>query len=360
MENGCIQKKVMVVGASGVLGKLVCIELLRIFDTQLNLIVTDYKEDRGKRFAESLNRDVKFECLDATNEKNVKRVVKNVDIVVVVLKQDTPYIQKACIDNRILCIDVTPFAQFIGKIKLLQQDAEENKVGSIVMSGFFPGLSGLMVHKAITGFQQIDEVNIGLLQNTNAKAGISGILDMLKIISQRVKDDTSNLPGFSIKRKMYFNEPSNEREVRLIDHAEKGYLNQMLNVKTINYWTSWNQPFFNKQISLLKNLGIIEIILKLNNKKFLSKIVKHKPKKDENAYLTVEVKGIIDHKESIRTLFLSTFSDYHTTAMVTAALAKVAVHKKIEGVVYPFEITNIDELFAEINCKEIILKDVIK
>ncbi|MFJ7949987.1 saccharopine dehydrogenase NADP-binding domain-containing protein [Lysinibacillus sp. NPDC096418] len=356
MGNGCFTKRVMVVGASGVLGKLVCTELLRIFDTQINLIVTDYKEDRGKTLANSYNKDVKFEYLDAKNEENVTKVIKNVDIVIVVLKQDNPYIQKTCIDNRILCIDVTPFTDFVGKIKLLQQEAELNEVGSIVMSGFFPGVSGLMVHKAIIGFQQVDEVNIGLLQNTNAKAGISGILDMLNIISQRVMNGTRNLSGFTMKRKMYFNEPTNEREVRLINHAEKGYLNQKLNVKTINYWTAWNQPFFNKQISLLKSLGIIDIILNLGNKKFLSKIVKHKPEKDENAYLTVEVKGIIDNKETIRTLALSTFSDYHTTAMVTAALAKVAVQKKIEGVVCPFEITNIDELLTEINCIKINLK----
>lgn len=38
--------------------------------------------------------------------------------------------------------------------------------------------------------------------------------------------------------------------------------------------------------------------------------------------------------------------------MVTAALAKVAVHKKIEDVVCPFEINTIEELLSEINCKK--------
>ncbi|MEG0259063.1 MAG: saccharopine dehydrogenase NADP-binding domain-containing protein [Lysinibacillus sp.] len=350
-------KKVIVVGASGVLGKLVCTELLRIFDSKIDLVVTDYKIDRGQRFAESLNREVTFEYLDVTNEENIERVINNVDIVVVVLKQEDPYIQRICIDHRILCIDVTPFANFIGKVKLLRQDAEKNEVGSIVMSGFFPGLSGVMVHKAVSDFQQIDEVNIALLQNTNAKAGLSGILDMLKIISQRVADHSRRLPGFTIKRKICFDDPSNKREVRLIDHAEKGILNQKLNVGTINYWTSWNQAFFNKQIALLKSLGVINLILNLNNHKILSKIVKHNPKKDEKAYLTVEVKGIIDTKKSVRTLSLSTFSDYHTTAMVTAALAKIAVHKKIKGVVCPFEITNVEEILAEIDCKDIVMRE---
>lgn len=357
-------KKIMVVGASGVLGRLVCMELLRIFNNQVNLVVTDYKEERGKRLAESINREVIFQYLDVTNEESIMKAIQNVDIVIVVVKQQNPYIQRACIDNHVTCIDVTPFSNFVEKVKLLHQDAEKNDVGSIVMSGFFPGLSGLMVNKAVSNFQEVTDVNIGLLQNTNAKAGVSGILDMLKIISQRVdyyKDNyTANVSGFTKKRKMSFDEPYNESEVRLIGQAEKDFLNQKLKMEQINYWTAWNNQFFNKQIFFLKKLGVIDTILKLNNNKFLSKVVKHNPDKNEKAFLTVEVKGIIDNKECIKTLSLSTFSDYHTTAMVTAVLAKVTVHKKIKGVVFPFEITDIDEMLSEINDKDIVLKEFIK
>ena len=56
--------KVMVVGASGVLGRLICTELMRIFNNQVNLVVTDYKEDRGKRLAESFNQKVIFQYID--------------------------------------------------------------------------------------------------------------------------------------------------------------------------------------------------------------------------------------------------------------------------------------------------------
>lgn len=357
-------KQVMVVGASGVLGRLICTELLRIFHHQMTLIVTDYREDRGKRFAESIHRDAIFRHLDVTNEEGITQAIQHVDMVIVVVKQQNPYIQRACINHRITCIDVTPFADFVDQVKLLHHDAENQEAGSIVMSGFFPGLSGFMVKQAISGFQEITEVNIGLLQNTNANVGITGILDMLKIISQRVQYSSDNgtvsLPGFTKKRKMQFLDPYHEREVRLIDHAEKGVLAQKLQIDSINYWTGWNQSSFNKQIAILKSLGIINRILKLKNRKFLSKVVKHDPNQHEQAFLTVEVKGRIDHKACIRTLSLSTFSDYHTTAMVTAALAKIAIHKKFTGVVFPFEITDIDEILTEINCNEIVLKEFIQ
>ncbi|WP_158634048.1 saccharopine dehydrogenase NADP-binding domain-containing protein [Radiobacillus deserti] len=147
-------KKIMVVGASGVLGKLVCIELLRIFENQIKLIVTDYKAGRGKKLATSFNKEVQFQYLDVSDKESVKEAIKNVDIVVVGLKQKLPHIQKVCIENEILSIDVTPFYDFLEKVIELNQSAEKNNIGSVIMSGFFPGLSGLMIKNAISNFKK--------------------------------------------------------------------------------------------------------------------------------------------------------------------------------------------------------------
>lgn len=350
-----IMKKIMVVGASGVLGQLVCSELIRIFDSQIRLIVTDYKIERGEKLANSFNTDVQFRYLDANREENVKQAIKNIDIVVVVLKQKNPYIQKVCIENKILCLDVTPYYEFVEKVNELNEDAQNNDIGSVVMSGFFPGLSGLMVKKAISNFSEVIEINVGLLQNTNAKAGISGILDMLNIIAQPVKFENKVIFGFTNKRKMDFLHHLKEKEVRCIDHSEKTILKETLGINSINYWTSWNVNVFNNLVSLLRQVGFIKNIHK--HKDFLSKVVKHKPHKNENIFLTVEVKGVIDNKEKLKILTLSTFSDYHTTAMATASLAKIAQQKNVKGVVYPFEITDIDELLSKINCPNIIIEE---
>lgn len=83
-------KTVRVVGASGVLGQFVCAELLRIFENEIKLIVTDYKMDRGKRLANSFNGDVEFEYLDINDDKNISNVIQNIDIAIVVLKQINP------------------------------------------------------------------------------------------------------------------------------------------------------------------------------------------------------------------------------------------------------------------------------
>lgn len=339
-------KKILVVGASGVLGRRICTETLRIFNNECTLIVTDYKEERGKKTATSLFGNVIFQTLDVSKEEDVNKVVHGVDIVIVAIKQEKPIVQKVCINKNILCIDVTPFDNFVANV----QSLSKNTSLSVFMSGFFPGLSGVMVKKAISGFDSVDEVNIGLLQNTNANVGVTGMIDMLKIISQPVILGNKYVPGFSRKRKMYFLEGNAQKQVRLIEHAERKFLCEMLNLEKLNYWTSWNQHSFNTLISFCKKIKIIDFITQLKKHRFLSKIVKHNPNKDENASLTVEVKGKIDEKACIRTLSLSTFSDYETTALVTATIAKIVIHKKLCGVVFPFEIIDFDELLSTMNC----------
>ncbi|MEI2393147.1 saccharopine dehydrogenase NADP-binding domain-containing protein [Priestia megaterium] len=353
--------KIMVVGASGVLGRLVCNELIRIYANKLELIVTDYKLNREEELVNSINQNVKFQCVDVNSEQSLTSGLKNIDAVIVVLKQSTPLVQKICIERKILCIDVTPFASFVYKVDALNQEAIENKVGTIVMSGFFPGLSGLMVKKAVSKFENVTEVNVGLLQNTNAKAGISGIVDMLKIINEDVVSEESiAVRGFTQKRKMYFGNLFTKKEVKLINHAEKAFLQRELNIKNISYWTAWDSQLFNKQILLLKKLKLINLIYSFKKKQFLSKIVKHNPHKPETAFLTVEAKGCIGEKRYIRTLLLSTFSDYHLTAMVTAALTKIALKKGLAGRFFPFEIANIGEILFEINSKGICYKEYVE
>lgn len=348
-------KKIMVIGASGVLGNLVCRELLRIFESQIKLFVTDYKIQRGQELARSLNEDVEFRYIDVNEESSVRRAIKDMDGVVVVLGQNAPHIQRYCVEQRILCLDVTPFYDFVERVKELHPLAINHNAGSVVMSGFFPGLSGLMVKKAAANFEEVEEVHVGLLQNTNAKAGIAGILDMLKIIAAPVRWNHNTVPGFTEKRKMKFLNHPKAREVRLIEHAEKSLLKDgILGESPLYYWTSWNVPAFNKQVSFLRRTGFLNKL----GKRTLSKIVKHNSSKSEHAFLTVEVKGVSGNTRSVKLLSLATFSDYHTTAMVTAALVKIAMRKNVKGVLCPFEITDLEELLVEVNCPDLEIKEV--
>lgn len=356
--------KVMVIGASGALGQLICKELIHIFGSQLKLIVTDYKRERGEDLTHSMQPFAFFEHLDATNSNDLNKKINNVDIVVVSLNQTKPLIQEVCIKKRITCIDVSPFGFFVNEVEKLHNHALQAGVSSIVMSGFLPGLSGIMVNQSVQEFEEVRRVDVGLLQNTNAKAGISGIIDMLHIVSQNVvyKDipHDSCIKGFTKKQIMSFNNPVGNKEVRLIQHDEKMFLSNKLSVPQVNYWTAWNEKKFNRQIALLRTTGILRLLTTMSNANFLSKAIKHNPNKSEDAHMTVEVIGTVDKKHCKKTIMLSSPSDYHLTAMVTAALAKIVAKEKKSGVLFPFQLTDVRRLLGEIDREEIIYQEKIE
>lgn len=351
--------KILVAGSSGVLGNFICEEVVRIFGNTVHLLVSDYKMDRGRETARKFGNNVSFQFLDANHSESIEQAVQHVDIVIVALKQSDPAIQTVCLKKKVLCIDVTVFSDFVHDVIALHEMAKNNDTASIVMAGFIPGLSGLLVRKAISDFDEVSEINIGFLQNTNAKAGVTGIVDMLSLVNQNVSlPNNSNIQGFTKKRKIDFLQLSACQKVRLIAHPEKEFLETKLPIRNLHYWTAWNSSIFNTLLSFLITRNLIPFIT--GQKRTLSKLVKHNPQKSEQAYVTVEVQGVIGNKKCEKVLTLSASSDYQTTAMMTAALAKIAFEKKAQGVLFPFEITDIDEVLSIIQSNDISLMETIR
>ena len=347
--------KIVVIGASGVLGELICSELNHLFENSIKLFVGDYHTKRGKITADKFNAEF---C--ETNTDNIDKLSTSLsgkDIAVVTINKIEPVIQKICLEKSILCIDVTVFYSFAKKVQDLYSCNTDLKSTSVLMAGFIPGLSGLLLKKAINDFDEINESNITLLQNTNAKAGASGIIDMLKIISEPVSTifDNKNidLSGFSLKREIRIPRSDINYKVRLISHSEKHLLLEKLHIKNLNYWTAWNSSFFNILVSFIRSTGLINFVTKKIKKEAMKKMIKHDENKSEETVLIADVKGYKGKLEQSKYLVIKSFSDYGTTAKITAALAEIILHKKTEGVCFPFEITTIDEMLDIMNDKRI-------
>ncbi|KAB8125690.1 hypothetical protein F9U64_21905 [Gracilibacillus oryzae] len=348
-------KKVMVVGASGRLGKLICEQVLRIFDKTAQLVITDYNEMRGKQLQKSFKNKVEFKLLNINDHQTVEKVIDNIDVVIIAIQQKEPHIQKVCINREILCVDVTTSPNLVDQILLLNEQAKAHRVPSIVMAGFLPGLSGLLAKKAITSFDKIEYIHISLIQSSNANVGITGALDMLQLISMPVIYDGETIHGF--KEKKTIDILNNKHTVRLIHHPEYNYISPKLAVPDIQYWTSWNDPIFNLKVLFILKANILPLLNKYPS--IFSKLIKHDPSQHEEVSLIIEAKGMHINKPVTRTLRLSAFSDYGITAMVTAALAKVLLFNKINGGIYfPFEVTTFEEIMKMIDCEKVRLEEL--
>lgn len=327
--------KVLVVGASGVLGRYVCKALI---EQRYEVVVGDYKAERGRQTAAALPLAT-FKEVDVTDSASLYAALQHIEAVIVVVKQEYPLVQKVCIEKNIPCIDVTVDEAFIEKV----QDLKAEHTASILMAGFFPGLSGILIQEAISTFDSLESVSIGLLQSTNANAGITGITDMLRIVNH----DVDGTPGFSEKRNMKFGEFASSHVVRKIEHVERKRLLQNKKLPRINYYTAWEKKTFNIIIRLLQKTGLLGHLT--NQKGLLEKLVRHNPTQPEQAYLTIEAAGLLREKKQKKEWRVRVRSDYETTAAVTVALVKIVLENHITGIHFPYEITSTHEILKNID-----------
>ncbi len=347
--------RIIIIGASGILGGLICTEILNLFKDRVNLFVGDYQPIRGKITA--VNFGAEF-CETPINDINkLSSSLSGKDLVINATNQAEPIIQNICLEKSIPCIDITAFYSLAKKVQELYKSSVGNKSTSIIMAGFWPGLSGLLLAEAVKDFDEVRESNITLIQNTNAKAGASGMVDMLKIISEPVdtmfNNRNINLSGFSLKRKLMLQYFKKEYVTRLISHSEKQMLHEKLPIKNINYWTTWDNWLFDLLISILSKIKLLNFIVSKIDKNTIKKLIKHDKNKSEETMLIVDVHGKKENSTKYKQLCIKAFSDYGTTAKITAALAKVTLKKKSMGVCLPLEITTLEEILAIINDKRV-------
>jgi saccharopine dehydrogenase-like NADP-dependent oxidoreductase len=336
---------ILVVGASGVLGTKICYELVKIYDDSMILYIGDYDQNRGEQTAQQFK--AKYCNTSNSNLIELSKKLESIDIVLVAINQQQPTIQKLCMEHNVPCIDITAFYSLTEQVRKLYKNSTI-KSTSLVMAGFVPGMSGLLVQKALASLDEIDEVNVSLLQNTNAQSGFSGMVDMLRIISKPVEITINHKkmdkPGFTVKRVIKKSVLGKKFIPRLIDHAERAVLLESFPHIKINYWTGWNVPSFTRLLSFLKKTSLLSLVLKKLNKNNFKKISKHDPVKPEDAQVLVEVEGTKNTRKCKKTFIIKTPSDYGTTAQVAAAMVPIVLKNKQNAVCLPYEITNLDEV----------------
>jgi len=355
-------KRVLVVGAAGGVGRLICKEVMRLLKPG-SLVVGDYKIGRAERFAKSLGKDVAFCHVDVRNQKSIDSAIENVHAVIVATLQKEPLIQIECLSHQIPCLDITIHQEFISKVNELDSQAKSKDTGLLLMAGLFPGLSGIIVKSAAEKMSSISSIDVGLLQNTKASVGASGLADMLRMFNQTANlnmgSEKQQVPGFSAKKVMTFPEPFGDKKMRRVSFIEEKIVSKKLKVSEVNFWTAFEKESFNLLVSALNKTGAFKIFDQKNKGLKLAKIVNFLKKagvsKTETAGVMAIVSGQKDGQPYTSQITAMVPSDYGTTAMCAAAMTRLILDGNVvvKGVKYPFEVFSLDQLLDTIDCEDI-------
>lgn len=334
------KKSILVIGAAGELGNLICKEIKENYRVEWNLYIGDYKSNRGKQLAEKYGAS--FSLIDLENREYMLNLLKSIDAIIVAMKQKEPLIQEYCFQSNTLCVDVTAFASFAKKVESSFEKFKDTQAISVVMGGFFPGFSGLLLKDAVGEMDSISQADIILVQNISAVAGVTGMLDMFKIIQKPTDYGFGNekiyVPGFTKKNLVKPVASKRDYTIRLIHHSEKEWLLEKMPLTNIHYWTGWNSAAFNRVVYHLIHTKWFDKWIQKPNHPFLKKIRKDTKPKDETAYLVVIVKGKEKSIEKKVEWHVKTFSDYGITAIMAAAVTDLTLKMNKKGVFHPAEI----------------------
>lgn len=356
------KKSILVIGAAGELGTLICKEISTYYKEFWNLHVGDYQLERGHKLAAQYGGD--FSLIDLNNRNHMINLLASIDAVIVAIKQKEPMIQHYCFETNTLCVDVSAFASFANKVEALYKKNLQTKACSIIMAGFFPGLSGILLKDAINQMDTVDKVDISLVQNTSAIAGVTGMMDMFNIIHQpvSVSDDQANknVHGFSVKRNVKPNQANKKHTVRLIHHSEKELLTKDFQTNKINYWTGWDNSLFNKTIAMLIKTKWFKKWIQKPNHPRLKKLRKNNKPKNETAYLIVSANGTKYESNINVEWHLKTFSDYGITAIMATVITELALNSNVAGVFHPANLFKWKDVSSKLNRENIIVSRQIK
>jgi saccharopine dehydrogenase-like NADP-dependent oxidoreductase len=341
--------RTLVVGASGELGGTICQVLLNMYGATVEIVVGDYDARRGASTAARLC--AAFEQTDTTDEKALQRSVASVDSVVVAASLRDVSIHRICATLGVPCIDVTAFLDRVREVAAALDGLVDIRAPIVMTAGFFPGLSGLLPPHAASQFQSIDELDVVLLQNTNARAGASGIRDMLTIVSTPLSTPVgvARIPGFSMRARVVRPQTGEVKTVRRIAHDEAKLLGERLHGQEPRYWTAWDRESFNRLVAMLIRVGVVGRIVKRWSNDRIDRFARHDPRKPEDASIVVRVRGERGGQSEDYSIELSTFSDYRTTALVVAALASIVRNSSRTGLVIPSDVCTLDEVLATID-----------
>ncbi len=316
-------KRVLVIGAAGALGAEICSALEAVDAIEV------VKASRAKGDT----------AVDVASAESIHLAVQQIDVVVVAAPQRDPVVQRVCAERAIPCVDVSPHGQLLRQV---QNELQGITVPSVVMCGFFPGLSGILAAHVVQELKIVDEVSVALVQSANAKVGPTGVKDMLRKISQPVSTRGGELPGFRYKKQMRFG--NQKRTVRRIHYDEQEFLTERLGVSEIGYYTAWSSPALTAVIAGMKRLGVLALLARSS----LQIAPKHNPRKPQNASLMVEAKSLAtsEGETGTRTIRVEACSDYGATALVTACVVRYMVDHQADlaGVLLPMDFIRLEDM----------------
>ncbi len=165
--------EITVFGGAGVIGSY-AVKCLSEMDTFSRIVIADSNEKKAKEICK-INNKIDFKKVDATNENNLKSVLKDIDIAINCIGpfyKFSPKILNSVIESGVNYVDVCD--DYDATEKLLDNyDKKAKDAGTtcIVGLGASPGLTNIIASFATNQLSSVDSIKIYVTRSIEEEAG---------------------------------------------------------------------------------------------------------------------------------------------------------------------------------------------
>lgn len=221
--------RILVLGGAGYIGKVAAYLLAKHGKAEVH--VTSRSDDRARKAADEVNKRigsaiVKYEAVDVENLDDVKRSMKNADLVVNCVG---PYYKygidtiKAAIDVGVRYADICDECVAAKEIVKLDGDAKKAKTTILTSLGSGPGLSNIQVQYSAKRMDSVTDVRIAWTSSQTDPFGPSVMKHCLHCYSsphQFLDGRLVQVAPFSGRKLVEFPPPVGKVDVVYFDHPE--------------------------------------------------------------------------------------------------------------------------------------------
>ena len=258
--------RVVVFGGSGVFGKRVVREILRLCDAPVTVVA----RDRGRAEKTLAGLDLGRIALrpgDASYREFVRESIRGARAAVCCIgpfsRLDTTILD-ACIAERVHYVDIAENREYVGRVFALGDRIKEAGIVALTGHSSLPGTSSLLAKVASQGMPQVDEVVVGLFLGNKNERGRGGIGALLHSLGEEFMgwEDGRDVPlvGWHMSRLFSFPEPVGERELFISNIADYEQLPRLLGARTARFFVGFESRVMNRLIHLagrLKRIGLV-------------------------------------------------------------------------------------------------------
>jgi len=163
-------KTLLLLGGYGGVGRIIAKMLLEY--TDVNIIIAGHREEEAEKLATKLNKEfngkrASSSFADTNDLKQLKTVLKNIDMVVVTVAS-TPHIEqmaRLAVEANIDWLDIFFRANAYKTLKKVENEINKAKLCFITQGGFHPGLPAAFVRHASTYIEKLTYARVAMAMN---------------------------------------------------------------------------------------------------------------------------------------------------------------------------------------------------